>query len=280
MTGTLPIGPDLTVTLRRSLGRRLAAIRTAKHLKNTDLGSVGSRQKIGRMESGAGPFRPGDIREFCHRCDVGPEETEQLVELARRSNETRLWDDYSDLLPGSYGTLVDLESVASRFSIYEPEAVPGLLQTPDYARAIIRAARPRVDDKRVERLVQVRLQRQERVFTGPCWTGIVAVLSEAVLAYQVGGPAVAAAQRRHLREVSASGRIQIRVIPFASGAHASMRGGVTLLEFDEPEEPTVAYFEFRGGSRIINRPAQVSEQFEVFESLLEQSVPLKELPTP
>ena len=280
MTGTLPLGPDLTVTVRRSLGRRLAAIRTAKRLKNTDLPTVGSRQKIARLESGQGPFRPGDIRELCHVCGVGAEETEQLVELARRSSETRLWDDYSDLLPGSFGTLVDLESVAARFSIYEPEVVPGLLQTPEYARAIVNATRPRVDEREAERYVAVRQERQRQVFGRPRRARIVAILSEAVLAYRVGGPDVATAQGRYLREVDEAGQVEIRVITFASGAHASMRGAVTLLEFDDPEEPTVAYLESRGGSRIVNRPAQVAEHVEVFESLLEQSVPLKEHQTP
>jgi hypothetical protein len=280
MTGTLPVGPDLTVTLRRSLGRRLAAIRMARNLKNTELRTVGSRQKIGRLESGQGPFRAGDIREFCHVCGVSAEETEQLVELAQRSNEIRLWDDYSDLLPGTYGTLVDLEGVASRFGIYEPEVVPGLLQTADYTRAVTLAARPRVPENEVERYVAVRQQRQLQVFDRPVRARIMAVLSQAVLSYEVGGADVAATQRRHLQVVDDLEQVDVRVITFASGAHASMRGALTLLQFDDPEEPTVAYLESRGGSRIVNRPAQVAEQFEVFESLLEQSVPLKEHLTP
>ncbi len=275
MTGT-QLGSDLTVTLRRSLGRRLTAIRTARKLKTTDLPTVGSRNKIGRLENGEGPFRPADIREFCRICGVDRDETEQLVELAARTKETRIWDDYSDLLPGSFGTLVDLEVAADRISTWEPDVMPGLLQTLDYARAVFHATRPPISEEQVERLAAVRAQRQNGVLSGPRKTQISAVLNEAVLAREVGGPEVTAQQINHLRRLNEGARMQIRVLTFKSGAHAAMRGSFSILQFPDPEEPTVAYVEGPAGARLVNRPGHVAEYLEQLDSLIEQSIPLEE----
>jgi hypothetical protein len=198
------------------------------------------------------------------------------VGLALRTREERIWDDYTDLLPGSFGTLVDLEVTANRICTYQPDVMPGLLQTPEYARAVFQASSPPVSPEDVERLVVVRAQRQSGVFGGRAGTQIQAVLNEAVLARQVGGREVAADQLRHVRKLDATDRVSVRVLTYASGAHASMRGSFTLLEFADPEEPSVAYVESPAGARLIEQPAQFASHREVFLSLIRQSIPLEE----
>jgi transcriptional regulator with XRE-family HTH domain len=225
MNGDVP-GPDSGITLRRSLGRRLKALRLAARKTYADVGEtgVGSRQKIMRIEKGEGPFKPPDIREMCVLYGVSAEETNELVAMAHRTKEERIWDDYTDLLPGSFGMLVDLETAADQISMYQPDVMPGLLQTSDYARAVFEAVRPRLSSEDIERLVTVRTQRQHGVFSGLVKAKIHAVLNEAILARRVGGPAVAEAQLAHVRDLAASGSVDVHVLTYDSAAHASMRG--------------------------------------------------------
>jgi len=269
-------GPDTSVTLRRSLGRRLKAIRQEAGLGYPQLKTVGSRPKIVRIEDGRGPYKSADVRELCRVCGVSAEETEELAALADRTKEDRVWDDYTDLLPGSFGTLVDLESTANLISMYEPDVMPGLLQTPNYARAVFEASSPPVDAVDVQRLVDVRVQRQAAVFEGAAKARIRAVLNEAVLVRKVGGREVAAEQLAHVRSLAATRRVDVRVLTFDSGAHASMRGSFTMLEFANPEEQSVSYVESPAGARLINKPAQFMIYRDVFTSLTKQSIPLKE----
>ena len=269
-------GPDHGVTLRRSLGRRLKALRGEAGKTYADVAQVGSRQKIIRIERGEGPFKSPDVRELCRLYGVSPAETEELAALALRTKEERIWEDYTDLLPGSFGTLVDLEVTANRICCYEPDVMPGLLQTPDYARAVFEASSPPVTPEDVERLVVVRIQRQQGVFAGRAQARIHAVLNQGVLTRQVGGPEVAAAQLKHVRELDATDRVEVRVLTDESGAHASMRGSFTLLEFADSEEPSVVYIESPAGARLIDRPAQFALHRDVFASLTQQSIPLEE----
>jgi transcriptional regulator with XRE-family HTH domain len=269
-------GPDHAVTLRRSLGRRLRALRDESGKTYADVVHVGSRQKIMRIEKGEGPFKAPDIRELCRLYGTSAAETEELAGLALRTKEERIWDDYTDLLPGSFGTLVDLEVTANKICTYQPDVMPGLLQTPDYARAVFDASSPPLSREDVERMVLVRTQRQQGVFGGRAQARIHAVLNEAVLARRVGGPEVAAAQLKHVRDLNATDRVNIRVLTYDSGAHASMRGSFTLLEFADPSEPSVVYVESPAGARLIEKPAQFASHREVFTSLTEQSIPLEE----
>jgi hypothetical protein len=243
-----------------------------------DVKSVGSRPKIERLEDGRGPYKSPDVRELCRLYGVSAHETNELAELAERTKQERVWDDYTDLLPGTFGTYVDLESAANRISTWQPDAVPGLLQIPDYARAVFRAVRPRVREDDIERLVAVRVARQQAVFKGTSNARIQAILNEAVLARQVGGSEVAAVQLERLRELAGTRRVDVRVLTFAAGAHAGMVGAFTLMEFADPEEPKVAYVESPAGARLIDRPTHFANMREAFDSLAQQSIPLKEYP--
>ena len=276
LNGAEEAGPGSAVTLRRSLGRRLRALREGAGMGLNDMPTVGKRLKIWRLEKGEGVYRSAEIRELCRLYGVSGAEKEELASLADRTIEERIWDDYTDLLPGSFGTLVDLEQTANRIDAYEPDVMPGLLQTADYARAVFEASSPPVPPPDVERLVVVRTQRQQGVFAGRAGARIHAVLNEAVLARKVGGRDVARAQLEHVRALDATAQVDVRVLTWEAGAHPAMRGSFSLLEFADPSEPTVAYVESPAGARIIDKPGQVAVYRGQFSALTKKSIPIKE----
>ena len=231
------------------------------------------------MEKGEGTYRSLEIRELCRVYGVSAAETEELAGLCERLPEERIWDDYTDLLPGAFGTLVDLEGIAEKIRTYNPSVMPGLLQTLDYARAVFQAASPPLPFEEVERLIMVRKQRQRSVFEGWAGTAIYAVLDEGVLARKVGGEEVMAGQLEHLHDLINSGRVSVRVLTNAAGAHPGMHGSFSVLEFANPEEPNVAYVESRAGARLLNKPAQYASYRDVFGSLTKLSIPLEEYAT-
>ena len=276
LSGSGSTGTDSGITVRRSLGRRLRALREAAGLTPADAPTVGSRQKIMRLEKAKSPFKSPDVRELCRIYGVGKEETDELAALAERTREDRIWDDYTDLLPGEFGTLVELEGVARTISAYQPDVMPGLLQTPDYARAVFEASSPPLSKVDIDRLVAVRIKRQEAILGGHSGAQIRAVLNEAVLARRVGGPDVAEAQLRHVRELAEGNRVSVRVLTWDAGAHPSMQGSFYLLEFADPVEPNVAYVESHAGARIMAKSAEFAHYSEIFTSLTKRSVSLKE----
>jgi len=271
-------GPASTAGARRVLSRRLAALRTAAGKTYDDVARVGGRKKIERIEDGRGPWKVADVWALCRIYGASEDETDQLADLAEqiKENKSEIWDDYSDLLPGSFGMLVGLEPIATKIGMYDPGTLPGLLQTRATARAIFEAVIPPVNAAEVDRLVAVRLKRQDAVFSGPSPAHIQAILDEGVLARQVGGPRTAAEQMAHLQALAARPRMDLRVLPWSSGAHPAMRGGFIMLGFDDPDEPDVTYVESSAGARLLSKPAQVNVHRQILEALKQQSIPLKE----
>jgi hypothetical protein len=250
-------------------------LRARAGLTYDDVARVGGRRKIERIEDGRGPWKIADIWALCKIYGASSEETDQLAELAEQIKQNKdIWDDYGDLLPGSFGMLVGLEPLASHILTWDALVVPGLLQTPATARAIFEASIPPVSREDIERLVAVRLRRQMAIARGQAV--IHSILDEGVLARQVGGRRVAADQLEHLRRQDEEPFVDVRVLPYAAGAHAALRGGFILLRFERPDEPDVSYVEGAAGARLFTKPSQVEEHARVFRSLLETSIPIKE----
>ena len=268
-----------TATVRYSLGRRLRALREAAGITmdTVHVRGIASRQKLGRMEKGEGPYKPADVRELCAFYNVDPEETEELHAQAEALRQGRVLNDLgTDLFPQIFGTLVDLEATANRISTYEPDAMPGLLQTADYARAVCQAYRPSHPEEVIERYVAVRLQRQKTVLAGPNNTHILAVLNEAVLARRVGGAEVTAAQLTHTCDLAATGQVDVRVLTYDSGAHAAMRGSFMLLEFPDPKLSGVVYVESSYNARVVPKPEVFDRYRANLDSLVRQAISLRE----
>jgi transcriptional regulator with XRE-family HTH domain len=200
-----------------------------------------SASKISRVETGRVSVSPRDVRDMLEIYGAPPEQRDSLVQLARDSRQKGWWHAYGDTVQPHFATYLGLESAASEIRIYEVNLIPGLLQTEDYARAVISAGMvnsPRAD---IERHVALRMERQRLARSSP--PKVWAVLDEAALRRQVGGPEVMREQLEYLRELASLRNVNLQVIPFGGGAHPAMGRPFVILVFGETIDPDVAYLE-------------------------------------
>lgn len=192
--------------------------------------------KISRIETGDWKLpRVADIERLCDVYDVTTAERQALITLARQARERGWWEEFKDVIGPA---LPGLEAEAVRIRQYQPLLIPGLLQTPDYTRALCRAGM--CSDAETERRVEVRRARQ-RIFDRPFPPLLWAVIDEAALRKMVGGRDVMRDQVHHLLQVTTQQNIVIQVLLDAVGAHASMGGPIVLLDYET--DPTIAYVE-------------------------------------
>jgi len=193
---------------------------------------------------------------------VPAEQREDLVQLARDSRQKGWWHAYSDTMLPQMATYVGLESAASEIRIYEVSLIPGLLQTEDYARAVIRAGMMNSPSEDVERRVRLRMARQPAA-TRDDPPKIWAVLDEAALRRWVGGAGLMRLQLEHLLAQAALPNIAIQVIPFAGGAHPAMGRPFIILVFPERVDTDVVYLEDLTSSLYVEDIAEV-DRYNVF----------------
>ena len=206
---------------RRELGALLRKLRTDKGLTVEQAAEqlMFSMSKLSRMETGHGAPSRRDIRDLCALYDVTDEaERERMMNLAVEGRQAGWWQSY-DL--NQFADYVGLEADAVSVKDYQSILMPGLLQTPDYARAVNEAVIPQPDPERLDEQTEVRLRRQDRLTQDPPLRFWV-VLDEAALHRVIGGPAVMEAQLRHLVELSQLPNVILQVIPFSAGAHPAM----------------------------------------------------------
>lgn len=266
--------------VRRQLGRRLRRLREAsgKTEQEVEDAKLVSRTKLWRIESGKVSVRIPDVRTLCWFYGVDAELTDALAAMALGTTEQGWWEDYSDVVPGWFQLYVGLEGAAAAIRYYDGELVPGELQTRDYARAIFRTAELHDGDETIERLVELRMERQDNLLKRDPPPQLTVVLGAGSLARQVGGPAVMAAQVDRLRELNALDHVGIRVLNWEAGAHAAMLGAFRILDFSDPEDPDVVYLETQVGSRYLEKPAHLRTYRQTFELIYQQAVPIEEYP--
>ena len=228
---------------RRRLALELRRLREAAKLTCEDVAErlECSASKISRVETGRVSVSPRDVRDMLEIYGVPEDQRDSLVQLARESRQKGWWHAYGDSVQPHFGTYLGLESAASEIRIYEVNLIPGLLQTEEYARAVISAGmvdKPRAD---IERSVALRMERQQvaRTIMPKVW----AVLDEAALRRQVGGSEVMRIQLEHLRELGGLRNVSLQVIPFGGGAHPAMGRPFVILSFGEDLDPDVVYLE-------------------------------------
>lgn len=268
--------PGSGSTVRRILlGSQLRRLREAQGISREDAGYEirASESKISRMELGRVSFKDRDVADLLTMYGVTDEtEREALLNLTREANATGWWHSYGDILPSWFQVYVGLEEAASVIRTYEVQFVPGLLQTADYARAVIVAGQPNASAPEVERRVGLRTQRQlilGRDRPPRLW----AVLDEAALRRPIGGRDVMRGQIQHLIDAAAHPHVTIQVMPFRFGAHAAEGGPFTLLRFPEPDLPDVVYLEQLTSALYLDKRDDVDQYTEVMERLSVDGLP-------
>lgn len=259
---------------RRELGALLRALRNRQGLTVEQVAErlLCSTSKVSRMETGQRGATLRDVRDLCEIYGVTDKDRiDHLMDLAREGKQQGWWQSY-DL---DYATYVGLEEAAASLSYYQSSLVPGILQTPDYARAVHEAGYQEYAPGRIDKHVDVRMRRQ-RLLTQEPPLEVSVVLDEAVLHRRVGGPAVMAGQLAHLVEVAKLKSVTIQVIPFAAGAHPAMDSMFDILEFRESALPSVVYVEGLMGWLYIERPQDISRYVKVFQLLRTAALAPKE----
>lgn len=264
-------GPTL---VRRQLGRRLRALREAARKTAADVEYVASRSKLWRIEEGKSPVRVADVKELARIYGADDTTIDALAALALGTTGRGWWEDFGDVLPHDLRLYVDLEASADEVKTFHPDVVDGLLQTPDYARAVEIGSGLDVEGATVDRVVAMRMQRQRVVLDGARSGRVTAVLGAGALARQVGSRRIMAEQIRHLRRLS--DRVEIRVLPWEAGAHPAMIGQFTIFEFESADDPSVLYLETYVGARYVDTAPQVDHQRSIFARIHERSTPLEE----
>ncbi|HEX9342167.1 MAG TPA: helix-turn-helix transcriptional regulator [Actinomycetota bacterium] len=256
-------------TVRRMMiGARLRRLRTDKGISREQAGEAirASEWKIHRLENGQVGFKERDIIDLLALYGVtDTAAVAQLVSLAHEANQPGWWSPYSDLLPGWFRAYVDLESIATLIRTYEGQFVPGLLQTEDYMRAVIRGGHLDEVDEEVERRVDVRLRRQALV--RPDGPRLWAVVDEAALRRPVGGADVMRAQLERLIEAAELPNVILQVLPFSVGAHPAMVGAFSILRFSEDELPDIVYLEHLTNAWYLDRRDDVEQYLHVMNSI-------------
>jgi transcriptional regulator with XRE-family HTH domain len=225
---------------RRELGTLLRALRQDHGLTVEQVAEslLCSPSKVSRMETGRRGATVRDIRDLCVLYGVSDPERNRMMELAKEGKEPGWWQSY-DL--DYFSTYVGLEAEAVALRYYQSSVVPGLLQSADYARAMLEVSMPKLTEERIAELLEVKLKRQKVLAHDPPLR-VWAILDEAVLHRVVGGPSVMAKQLDRLTELAGMPNVTIQAIAYGAGAHAAMGSTFNILDFDGPA-PGVVYVE-------------------------------------
>jgi transcriptional regulator with XRE-family HTH domain len=249
---------------RRRLALELRRLREAARLTCEEVGEhlECSASKISRVETGRVSVSPRDVRDMLELYGVPAEQRESLVQLARDSRQKGWWHAYSDTMQPQMATYIGLESAASEIRIYEVSLIPGLLQTEDYARAVIRAGMVNSPAEDIERRVSLLMARQPAVVRDDP-PKIWAVLDEAALRRRVGGAGLMRLQLEHLLAQAALPNVAVQVIPFGGGAHPAMGRPFIILVFPERVDTDVVYLEDLTSALYLEDVAEV-DRYNVF----------------
>jgi transcriptional regulator with XRE-family HTH domain len=257
---------------RRKLGTELRALRTGAGLTSGEAARlVGWHQsKVSRIETGSSGVKPADVRLLLDAYGVGDAQLRELLLALAGSDEGggrhHWWHAYRGVLPPTYRDFISLESQASAMRTLETSVVPGLLQTPEYARAVTQAAVGGLDDERLDALVEVRLARQDVLRADPPLE-LAAILDEAVLHREIGGPDVMARQRKRLMEAARLPQVRLQVLPFTAGAHVGITGPFVIFSFSSTSDLDVVVLDHLTSSLYLERKEDLQAYTEAFNTL-------------
>ncbi|WP_426511420.1 helix-turn-helix domain-containing protein [Dactylosporangium sp. McL0621] len=258
------------------LGAHLRRLREAQGVTREDAGWEirSSESKISRMELGRVGFKERDVADLLSLYGVDdPEERSRLLALARDANNPGWWHRFGDVLPSWFHSYLGLEAAAALIRTYEVQFVPGLLQTKEYARAVVLLGHGRAKEDEIERRVELRLQRQQ-ILTRPDAPKLWMVVDEAALRRPIGGHDIMRAQVDALLEINRTlPNVRLQVIPFNAGGHAAAGGAFTILRFPDDDLPDVVYIEQLTSALYLDKRDDVDLYAEAMERLCVEARP-------
>ncbi|WP_374199275.1 DUF5753 domain-containing protein [Streptomyces sp. ISL-44] len=229
-----------------------------------------SQPKISLMENGRRLIKPRDVRDLCGLYGVQDWRlVDQLMQLARESGQQGWWNAYGDI---PYGAYIGLEAEAAAIRCYEPLVIPGLLQTPAYARAVIAGTIPQATAEQAATRLRVRLRRQHRLSAPGNPLRLWAVLDESALRRLVGSREVMREQLEHLTRLGAQPHITMQVLPHDTGAHPGVSGQFALLEFADATDVSVVYLERFTSDLYLEKRSDVRIYSDMYAHLQAQAL--------
>lgn len=255
-----------SVVLRIALGAQLRRLREAAGLSREQAAYRirASAPKISRMELGRVRVKERDVVDLLALYGVrGEAEVAEFVALARRAHADGWWQHDRDLLPAWFETYLGLEQAATLIRVFEAHFVPVLLQTQEYARAVLGSD---TDADEVDRRVALRLRRQQ-VLDGPAPPRVWVVLDEAVLHRRVGGPDVMRGQLDHLLDLADRPGVTLQVAALDRPSHHWTGGPFTVLRFGANDLPDVVYLEHLNGAVYLDKPVEVEDYRDLWNRL-------------
>jgi transcriptional regulator with XRE-family HTH domain len=265
VTGTSPIARQ------RELGTRLRGLRNEHGMTVEEVAAelLCSTTKISRLETATRRPSLRDVRDLCALYEVDEPTSRELMNLAREAREQGWWTQYDDL---NLDQLIGLETEAVTITCYSMFYVPGLLQTEEYARGIIKTVAPKMDPQIVQQRTEARLRRQQLLAedSRPRYNVLI---DELVIRRGVGDPPLMAAQLAKVLDIARSGKAVVQVIPFSAGAYAAADGYFVLLEFEADSDlGPVVFVEGLSGNQYIERKADIARYRETIDYLRDRAL--------
>ncbi|MET9531180.1 MULTISPECIES: helix-turn-helix transcriptional regulator [unclassified Streptomyces] len=257
---------------RRRLGQELRRLREVKGMTAEEVAErlLVSQSKISRLENGRRSISQRDVRDLCGVYEVEDVRiVDSLMQMAKDSRQQGWWHAFGDI---PYSVYIGLETDAASLRVYDPQVVPGLLQTRQYAEALIAGALPETAVSDIEKRVQVRLRRQERVSADESPLRLWVVIDESALRRVIGDEQLMIAQLEHLVELSQLPHVTVQVLPFAVGAHPGINGQYAILEFPDAADSSVVYIEGVTSDLYLEKAHDVQKYSVMYEHLRAQAL--------
>ncbi|MEU8676947.1 helix-turn-helix transcriptional regulator [Streptomyces sp. NPDC048560] len=267
----MPANVNPTVR-RRRLGQELRRLREIKGMTAEEVAErlLVSQSKISRLENGRRSISQRDVRDLCGVYEVEDHRVvDSLMQMAKDSRQQGWWHAFGDI---PYSVYIGLETDAESLRVYEPQVVPGLLQTRQYAEALINGALPESAPTDIEKRVSVRARRQDRINAPEQPLRLWAVIDESALRRMVGGKQVMIDQLEHLIEQSSLPHVTVQVLPFSMGAHPGINGQYAILEFPDAADSSVVYIEGVTSDLYLEKANDVQRYSVMYEHLRAQAL--------
>jgi hypothetical protein len=259
--------------LRMILARQLQALREKAGLSYEQAAEAiySSEWTVRRMERAEGGFKPLTVKSLLIAYGITDiREIDAFLALAKDASKPGWWHSYDDILPAWFRTAVGLEEAATLIRAYEPQVIPGLLQTESYIRAITAASFPAATSDYAERTVALRLARQQLLHRASP-PGYWVVIDETVLRRPIGGRHVMRDQLTHLIQSAEQPEVTIQVIPFAAGWHPALYGMFWIFRFPGDELPDIVYSEALTGAYYLNKPDETARYTQALDTMCAQA---------